>query len=274
MDGENDRSYQIYQKETVGFLFISAKHVPKLFHLPPLTGLMDTKQALLGQAVIQLLQRCQICIFVLMTGLTRVRYFGIFQRVFGQQGHERMGVIVSGFCTFGYSGHVTADAVGKRVDGMGHLLVDYLVAQQALLRPGSFGLILSRRYAQPMNIMAGCASDPFIGVGRKLPAEIMLVMPFAEIIGVSFFKVFTAVACGFKIETQCPARSISHGPFGTLHLGRRATCVARSADLGPESRRKTGRVDDGQPFVKNRCLRQGNMVGTWTVASLAADARF
>lgn len=74
---------------------------------------MDTKQALLGQAVVQLLQRHQIGVLVLMTGLTRIRHFGIFQRVFGQQGHERMGAIVSGFVTFGYSGHVAADAVGK-----------------------------------------------------------------------------------------------------------------------------------------------------------------
>lgn len=113
VDSEQDRSYQTYQKAPVGLLCISVNHDPKFFHLPPLTGLMDTKQALLGQAIVQLLQRRQIGVLVLMTGLTRVRHFGIFQRVFGQQGHERMGVIVSGFVTFGYSGHVAANAVGK-----------------------------------------------------------------------------------------------------------------------------------------------------------------
>ena len=59
-------------------------------HLPAPAGLMDTEQALLGQAVVKVLQRRQIGVFVLMTGLTRVGHLGVIQSVFGQQGHKRM----------------------------------------------------------------------------------------------------------------------------------------------------------------------------------------
>jgi len=45
------------------------------------------------------------------------------------------------------------------MDGMGHLLVDHLMAHQALLGTGPFGLKLSRGYAKLMNIMTGCAGD-------------------------------------------------------------------------------------------------------------------
>ena len=74
---------------------------------------MDIKQALLGQAVVKVLQRRQIGVFVLMTGLTRVGHLGVIQSVFWQQGHKRMRVIVSGFSALGDSGHVATDAVGK-----------------------------------------------------------------------------------------------------------------------------------------------------------------
>ena len=56
-----------------------------------------------------------------------------------------MGMGVSGFRTLSYSGHVATDTVGKRVDGMGQVVVDDLVTIQALLRPGPFGLKLRRR---------------------------------------------------------------------------------------------------------------------------------
>ena len=125
-----------------------------------------------------------------------------------------------------------------------------------------------------MDIVAGGAGDAFFGVGGKLPGEILLMVPFGEIFCVSIFKVSVIVTCGLEVESQCPAGLITHRPFSTLYLGRRAAGVAGSADLGSESRRKTGRVDDGQPFVKNRRFGQGHIVGTGSVAGLAADTRF
>jgi len=197
-----------------------------LVHLPPLTGLMDTKQALLSQAVVQVLQRGQIGVFVFMTGLARVGHLGIIQRIFGQQGHKRMRVIISGFGALGDSGHVAADAVAKRMDGMGHLWVNHLVAHQALLRAGAFGLKLGRGHTQLMDIVAGGAGDAFFGVGGKLPAEILLMVPFGEIFCVNIFKVSVIVTFGLVVDSQGPAGLITHRPFDTLYLGRRAAGVA------------------------------------------------
>lgn len=141
----------------------------------------------MGQAVVQVLERRQIGAFVLMACLTRVGHLGVIQSVFGQKRHKCMRVIVSGFAALGDSGHMATDAVGKRVDRMGHFLVNHFVAHQALLRTGAFGLKLSRGYAQLMDIVAGGAGDPFFSMGGKLPAEILLMVPFGEIFCVSIF---------------------------------------------------------------------------------------
>ena len=125
-----------------------------LDHLPPLTRLMDPQQGFFGYTVIHILQSRQISILVLMTGLARIGNFGVIQRVFRQQGYKRMGVIVAGFLALGDSRHMTSDAVSKRVNGMGHVLVNHLMTHQTLLRPGSLGLKLGRRYTELMDVVA------------------------------------------------------------------------------------------------------------------------
>ncbi len=80
-----------------------------------------------------------------------------------------MGVCIPGFRALGDSGHVATDAVGERMNGMGQVLVNDLVAQEALLGPGPFGLELRRRHAQLMDVVAGCAGDPFPGMPGVLP---------------------------------------------------------------------------------------------------------
>ena len=80
-----------------------------------------------------------------VTSLTRIGDFGVIQRVFGQEGHEHMGVGVSGFRALSYPGHVATDAVGERVDRMGQVVIDHLVTSQTLLRSGPFGLKLRWR---------------------------------------------------------------------------------------------------------------------------------
>jgi hypothetical protein len=107
---------------------------------------MNTQQALFSYTVIQLLQGRQITIFVLVAGLARVGNLGIIQGVFRQQGHKRMGVIVPGLRACSNSWHVATDAVGKRMDRMSHVIVNHLMAYQALLRTGPFGLKLRWRH--------------------------------------------------------------------------------------------------------------------------------
>jgi len=72
---------------------------------------------------------------------------------------------VAGFIAPGNAGHVAADAIGKRVYGMRHVIVNHFVAYHTLLGAGSFGLELSRGNAQLMNIMAGGAGNALLGVG-------------------------------------------------------------------------------------------------------------
>ncbi len=66
---------------------------------------------------------------------------------------------VAGFFASGNSGHVAADAVGKRVDGMGQVFINHLMAYHTLLGAGASGLELSRGYAQLMNVVAGGAGN-------------------------------------------------------------------------------------------------------------------
>jgi hypothetical protein len=58
-----------------------------------------------------------------------------------------MGMGVTGFFASGNSGHVATDAVGKRMDGMGHVFVNHFMAYHTLLGAGSFGLKLRWGYA-------------------------------------------------------------------------------------------------------------------------------
>ncbi len=125
---------------------------------------MNPQQTLFNDTIVKLLQCLQIRVFVFVTGLTRVGNLWILHRVFGQQGHKHMGMRVTGFCASGNSGHVATDAVGKRVDGMGQVFVNHFVTYHTLLGAGSFGLELSRGYAQLMNIVAGGAGYAFIGM--------------------------------------------------------------------------------------------------------------
>lgn len=185
-----------------------------------------------------------------------------------------MGVIFSGFLARSNSWHVATDTVGERMDGMRHILVNHFVTHQTLLRTGSFGLKLSRGYAQLMNIVTGGTGDTFSGVGGKLPTEILLVVSFDEIASKDVFKVPVVVTRGFKVQSQCSAGLVEHRPFDILHLGRLAAAVAGAANLCPKARREMRRVNDGQSFVKDSLLGQRHVVGTGTVASLAADARF
>jgi hypothetical protein len=100
-----------------------------------------------------------------------------------------MGVCIPRFGALGDSGHVATDAVGERMDGMGQVSVNHLVAHEALLGPGSLGLELRRRHAQLMDVVAGGAGDPFPGMPGMLPVQVLLVVPFGELICVDVFNV-------------------------------------------------------------------------------------
>ena len=50
--------------------------------------------------------------------------------------------------------HMTTDTVGKRVNGVGHVVVDSLVTLQALKGSGLFGLKLGRWCSQAVDIVA------------------------------------------------------------------------------------------------------------------------
>jgi len=102
---------------------------------------------------------------VFVAGLARVGNLRILHRVSGQQGHKHMGMRVTGFFASGNSGHVAADAVGKGVDGMGHVFVNHFVAYHTLLGTGPPGLELSRSYAQLMDVVAGGAGNTLLGMG-------------------------------------------------------------------------------------------------------------
>ena len=130
---------------------------------------MEPDKTPLGQAVKQFLQGGKVRIFVPVTLLTRIGNPGVSQGVFWQEGYKHVGVGVSRFGAFDDSGHMATDAVGKRVDGMGQVVVDDLVTIQTLLRSGPFSLELRRRQAQLMDIMAGGAGDALPGMGGMLP---------------------------------------------------------------------------------------------------------
>ena len=99
-----------------------------------------------------------------VAGLAGVGNLRILHRVFRQQGHKDMGMRVTGFFASGNSRHVAADTVGKRVDGMGQVLVNHLVAYHTLLGSGAPGLELSRGDSQLMNVVAGGAGNAFLGM--------------------------------------------------------------------------------------------------------------
>ena len=125
---------------------------------------MNPQQTLFNDTIVKVLQRLQIGVFVFVAGLARVGDLWILHRVFGQQGHKHMGMRVTGFFASGNAGHVAADAVGKRMYGMGHVFVNHFVAYHTLLGAGSFGLKLSWSYAQLMNVVAGGAGNALLGM--------------------------------------------------------------------------------------------------------------
>ena len=92
-------------------------HSPKtMCLLTAPSRLVEVHEALLSQAVKHLLQGRQIGVLVLVTGLARVWNIGVCQGIFGQQGHKHVRMGVTGFRALRDSGHVAADAVGKRVN--------------------------------------------------------------------------------------------------------------------------------------------------------------
>jgi hypothetical protein len=125
---------------------------------------VNPQQTLFDDTIVKPLQSRQVRVFMFVTGLARVGNLRILHRVLGQQGHKHMGMRVTGFWASGDSGHVATDAVGERMYGMRHVLVNHFVAYHTLLGTGSSGLELSRGYAQLMDIMAGCASNAFLGM--------------------------------------------------------------------------------------------------------------
>ena len=50
--------------------------------------------------------------------------------------------------------------------------------------------------------------------------------------------------------------------------------MAGTADLAPDAGGELGRVDYGQSFIKNGFPGQSHVLGTWTMAGLAADVGF
>lgn len=94
---------------------------------------MYPQQGLLSQTVKDLLQCCQVIILVLVTLLTRVRYAGIAQSIFWQQGNESMTVSDPGLGALDNPGHVATDTVGKRMNGMSQVCVYHPVTSQTLL---------------------------------------------------------------------------------------------------------------------------------------------
>ena len=100
-----------------------------------------------------------------------------------------MGVIVAGFLALGDSRHMTADTVSKRVNGMGHVLVNHFMAHQTLLRPGSLGLKLGRRHTQLMDVVAGGAGYPLVGMCGEFPALILLMVALAKIFRIDFLNI-------------------------------------------------------------------------------------
>ena len=156
---------------------------------------------------------------MLVAGLARIGNFRIIQGVFWQQGHKRVGVIVAGFGTHRNSRHMAADAVAERMDRMCHVLVNYFMTHQTLLRTGPFSLKLSRGHAQLMDVVAGRTCDTFLGVGGKLPAEILLVVTLCEIVSVDVLNIPVVVMGGFKVQPQGLTGLIRHRPFDIFYLG-------------------------------------------------------
>ena len=75
-----------------------------------------------------------------------------------------MGMRVCGFLASGDARHVAADAVGKRMNGVGHVFINHFMAHQTLLGAGPFGLELSRRYTQLMHLVTRCTGNAFLGM--------------------------------------------------------------------------------------------------------------
>ena len=156
------------------------------------------------------------------------------------------------------------------MNGVRHVVVDHSMAHQTLLRTRSFGLKLGGRHAQLVNVVTGCAGHSLVGMGREFPTLILLMVALSEILRVYIFNIPIPEPGGFKIHSQCPAGLISYGPSHTLLFGRFPAAVTGTADLGSESRRQMGWIDNGRPFVEYCCFRQRYMVGARAVATSPA----
>ena len=100
----------------------------------------------------------------MVTSLTRVGNFRVLDSILGQKSHEHMAVDVAGFRALGNPRHMAAYTVGKRVDRMGHVLVDLYMAFKTLFGACCPGLGTRGGNADLMNEMAGGAGDAFLGV--------------------------------------------------------------------------------------------------------------
>ena len=88
-----------------------------------------------GQSLPFFVERVQVFVFMLVTGLTGVGQVRVFERIFGQQRDEYMAADIPGLRTLGNPRHVAADTVGKRMNRVRHVLVDLHVALKTL--PGA-----------------------------------------------------------------------------------------------------------------------------------------
>ena len=198
-----------------------------------------------------------------------------FQAGLGRHELESMTQGRTGFGAHFNSGHMTTDTVGKGMDRMSVFIGVTGMATQTLPGPGPDSLELRRRQTQLMNIVARGARYAFLSMNGLLPVIVLLMMAVVEgDIGVIRLRVPIHRAGKLLIGTQGPAGPETYRPIGVFVFDRFTTAVAGAADLGSDTGRQFGWIDDGLPFVKDSGLGQNNVAGGRAVARFAADPRF
>ena len=160
-----------------------------------------------------------------------------FQAGLGRHEFESMAQRRSGFGAHFNSGHMTADTVGKGMDGMSVLVGITGMAAQTLPGAGPNRLELCRRQAQLMNIMTRGAGNAFLSMYGLLPVIVLLMMAVEGDIGVFRLRGLIYRADKLLIGTQGTSRPISYRPIGVFVFDRFTTAVAGAADLGPDTGR-------------------------------------
>ena len=123
------------------------------------------------------------------------------------------------FGALGDFGHMAAHTIAKGVNRVGQIVINQFMAHETLLRPGAFGLELSRRHTQLMDIVAGGAGNTLLGMLGLLPVIVLLVMPFSKLVWIEVFNVSLCVRGSLIIWTQCPARPVARRPVDAPLLG-------------------------------------------------------